>query len=97
MSYYHMPKTIIAYITNLYSKLEGKVSTMKWESNTRGWREPGNMILQRGRILGLVLFKRRVTDQGVGPAWQRQSGAGAGEGFLVLFKIIEQDHELALK
>ena len=61
----------------------------------RGWREPGNMILQRGRIFGLVLFKRRVTDQGVGPAWQRQSGAGAGEGFLVLFKIIEQDQELA--
>ena len=44
----------------------------------RGWREPGNMILQRGRIFGLVLFKIRVTDQGVGPAWQRQSGAGAG-------------------
>ena len=39
----------------------------------RGWREPENMILQRGRIFGLVLFKRRVTDQGVGPAWQRQS------------------------
>ena len=49
------------------------------------------MILQRGRIFGLVLFKRRVTDQGVRPAWQRQLGAGAGEGFLVLFKIIEQD------
>ena len=55
------------------------------------------MILQRGRIFGLVLFKRRVTDQRVGPALQRQSGAGAGEGFLLLFKIIEQDQELALK
>ena len=44
----------------------------------RGWREPGNMTLQRGRIFGLVLFKRRITDQGVGPAWQRQSGARAG-------------------
>ena len=28
----------------------------------RGWREPGNMTLQRGRIFGLVLFKRKVTD-----------------------------------
>ena len=64
---------------------------------SRGWREPRNIILQRGRIFGLVLFKRRVPDQGVGPAWQRQSGAGAGEGFLVLFKIIKQDQELALK
>ena len=27
----------------------------------------------------MVLFKIRVTDQGVGPAGQRQSGAGAGE------------------
>ena len=63
----------------------------------RGWREPGNMIVQRGRIFRLVLFKRRETDQGVGPAWQRQSGAGAGEGILVLFKIIEQYQELALK
>ena len=45
----------------------------------------------------MILFKRRVTDQVVGPAWQRQSGAGAGEGFLVLFKIIEQDQEHALK
>ena len=50
----------------------------------RGWREPGNMTLQRGRIFGLVLFKRRVSDQGVGPAGQRKSGAGAGERFLVL-------------
>ena len=49
------------------------------------------------QLFGLVLFKRKVIDQGVGPAWQRQSGAGAGEGFLVLFKIIEQYQELALK
>ena len=45
---------------------------------TRGWREPGNMTLQRGGIFGLVLFERRITDQGVGPVWQRQSGARAG-------------------
>ena len=28
------------------------------------------------------------------PAWQRQSGAGAGKRFLVLFRIFEQDQEL---
>ena len=33
------------------------------------------MTLQRGKIFGLVLFKRRVTDQEVGPALRRQSGA----------------------
>ena len=55
------------------------------------------MTLQRGRIFGLVLFKRRVTDQGVGPAGQRQSGAGAGERFLVLFRITKQEQELAYK
>ena len=38
-------------------------------------------------IFGLVLFKRTVTDEGMGPAWQRLSGASAGEGFLVLLKI----------
>ena len=59
-----------------------------------GWREPGNMTLQRGRIFGLVLFKRKVTDQEGRPAGQRQSGAGAGRIFLVLFRIIEQDQEL---
>ena len=53
------------------------------------------MTLQRGRIFGLVLFKRKVTDQGVKPAGQRQLGAGAGERFLVLFRIIKQDRELA--
>ena len=36
----------------------------------RGWREPGNMTLQRGRIFGLVLFKRKVTDQEERPAGQ---------------------------
>ena len=55
------------------------------------------MTLQRGNIFGLVLFKRRVTDQEVGPAGQRQSGAGAGKRFLVLFRIIEQDQELVKK
>ena len=54
--------------------------------------EPGNMILLR---FGLYLFKRRVTAQEVGSAWQRQLGAGAGEEFWVLLKIIEQDQELA--
>ena len=52
------------------------------------------MTLQRGRIFGLVLFKKRETDQEVGPAGQRQSGAGAGKIFLFLFRIIEQDQEL---
>ena len=52
------------------------------------------MNLQRGRIFGLVLLKRSVTDQKVGSAGQRQSGAGAGKRLLVLFRIIEQDQEL---
>ena len=51
------------------------------------------MTLQRGRIFGLVLFKRRVTDQEVGPAGQNESVAGTGMRFLVLFRIIEQDQE----
>ena len=34
----------------------------------RGWREPGNKTLQRGRIFWLVLFKRRVSDQEGRPA-----------------------------
>ena len=33
----------------------------------------GNMALQIGRICGMFLFMRRVTDQGVRPAGQRQS------------------------
>ena len=55
------------------------------------------MILQNGRIFRLVLFKRRVTDQEVGPAGQRQSGAGAGKIVLVLFRTIEEDLELGKK
>ena len=34
------------------------------------------MTLQRGRIFKLVLFKKKVSDQEVGPADQIQSGAG---------------------
>ena len=60
----------------------------------RGWREPGNKTLQRGRIFVLVLFKKRVLDQEGRPAGQGQWGAGAGKRFLVLFRIIEQDKEL---
>ena len=55
------------------------------------------MTLQRGRIFDLVLFKKKVTDQEGRPAGQRQSGAGAGDIFLVLFRMIEQDQELAYK
>ena len=40
----------------------------------RGRREPGIMTLQRGRIFGLVLFKRNVTDQEGRPAGQRLLG-----------------------
>ena len=53
------------------------------------------MTLQKSKIFRLVLFKRRITEQVVGPDWQRQSGARAGRVFLVLFKIIEQDQEQA--
>ena len=35
------------------------------------------MTLQRGRIFGMVLFKKRVTDQEVRPVGQRQSRARA--------------------
>ena len=52
------------------------------------------MTLQRGRIFGLVLFLRKITDQEVGPAGQIQLGAGAGKRFMVLFRIIKQDQEL---
>ena len=34
MSYYHVPLQIIHYITNLYTKLTGKVVTPNWKSNT---------------------------------------------------------------
>ena len=54
----------------------------------------GNQTLQRGRIFLLVQFKKRVPDHEGRPAGQRQSGAGAGKRFLVLFRIIEQDQEL---
>ena len=40
---------------------------------------------------------RRVTDQEGKPAGQRQSGAGAGKRFLVLFRVIKQDQELVKK
>ena len=55
------------------------------------------MTLQKGRIFGLLLFKRRLTDQGVRPTGQRQLGAGGGERFLILFRIIEQDQEMLYK
>ena len=54
-----------------------------------GWREPGNKTLQRGGIFLLVLFKKKVPDLEGRPLGQRQSGAGAGKRFLVLFRIIE--------
>ena len=52
------------------------------------------MTLQICRIFGMVLFKRRETNLEGGPVGQRQSGAGAGRVYLVLFRIIEQDQEL---
>ena len=32
MSHYHIPNTIIAYITRLYSKLQGQVCKKEWET-----------------------------------------------------------------
>ena len=32
MSHYHLPETIITYITSLYTKLQGKVCTKDWET-----------------------------------------------------------------
>ena len=71
--------------------------TIYWTGGTihyMGWWEPGNKTLQRGRILLLVMFKKRVPDQEGRPAGQRQSRAGAEKRFLVLFRIIEQGQEL---
>ena len=53
--------------------------------------KPGNITLHIDMIFGLVLFKRKLTDQEVGPAGQRQPGARAGKRFLVLFQIFQQD------
>ena len=47
-------------------------------------------------MFGLVLFKRRVTDQEGRPAGQKQSGAEAGKKkVLVLLKIIELEQEFS--
>ena len=51
----------------------GNGSKGRRETKGRGWREPGTMTLQRGRIFGMVLIKRSVTDQEVRPGGQRQS------------------------
>ena len=40
---------------------------------------------------------RRITDQAGRPAGQRKLGAGAGKRFLVLFRLIKQDHKLVKK
>ena len=52
------------------------------------------MTLQRSRIVRKVLFKIRMTAQGGGPAWQKQSEARAERDTLVLFGLIEEDQEL---
>ena len=55
-------------------------------------------IYRTGKVIlysAVYSTRVRVTDQEVGPAGQRQSGAGAGRRFRVLFRIIEQDQELA--
>ena len=44
-----------------------------WCRIAKGWREPGNMTLQRSRIFRMVLLKMRITAKGMGPHWQRQS------------------------
>ena len=56
------------------------------------------MILGRGRIFGLVLFKRRVGDQaGSGFCWAETVGSRSRKIFLVQFRIFEQDQEFAQK
>ena len=41
----------------------------------------------------MIVFKIKIPDQGVGPAWDRQSGARAERDSLILFGLIEQDQE----
>ena len=57
----------------------------------KGNRE--NNITERQDILTGPAQEKSITDQGVGPARQRQLGAGAGERFL--FRMIKQDQDLA--
>ena len=58
--------------------MEAILKTIYWNSDNvrgRGRRKPGNMTLQSGRII-----KRRVADQEVRHAGQRQSRARAERG-----------------
>ena len=88
-----MADTVMQSCNGILLKLFVKIIIEDIDHRVR--REPGNMNLQRGKIFGLFMFKRRVSDQGVGPAGQKYSGAGSGERFQVPFKIIEQDQVLA--
>ena len=90
---------VIANLHNFFIRLKNleenqEYSRRSYKDFGRRWREPGNKTLQRGRICGLVLFMIRETDQEGKPAGQRQSGAGAGKKFLVLFRLNEQEKEL---
>ena len=55
----------------LSRQLQPALSTHWCQSSIahRGWREPGNITLQRNRIVR-SFFKIKITDQRVGPAWQ---------------------------
>ena len=68
--------------TTIRTLLENERNQGKW------------LYIEAGYLDWMALFKRRVSDQGVGPAGQRQSGAGAGKRFLVRFRIIVQDLKL---
>ena len=52
------------------------------------------MNLQKTRIFRMVPLKIIKTDQGVGPAWQRQYGAKRDRDSLVLLGLSEWDQEL---
>ena len=56
MKYYHIPETIITYITNLYTKLKGTVETESWTSETFKFKKGAFQGDPYSGIIFLVTF-----------------------------------------
>ena len=53
MDYYHLPKHIITYITDLYSKLKGRVETHNWKTEIFNFLKG---VFQGDPFSGVIFF-----------------------------------------
>ena len=88
---------LIFFLNDFFGLFGFFLKLIRLLQNLGGGGNQGRRLYREEEYFNWPCSRKRVPDQEGRPVGHRQSGAGAGKRFLILFRLIGQDQDLVIK